>query len=66
MTRLIKQNKIREIIQKKGFRVGKETIEKISIELEKHAELIIEKTIRNARIFGRRTVKEEDLEFGDG
>ena len=60
--KLIKESQIRDIVRKKGLRIGKRAIDRISNELEKKIDAIIEKSERNAKISGRKTIREEDID----
>ena len=58
---MIKKNNLREVFEKKGFRIGRDALNAISIAIEKNAEEIAGKAIRRARISGRKTVRKEDI-----
>jgi len=58
---MIKENKVKELIRNKKFRVGKEALKELNKIIADHIDQIIEKAVRNALISGRKTIKKEDL-----
>ena len=61
VSQIIKKIKIKEIIQKEGFRISKEAIALIEGDIEKELQKILAKAIRNAMVSGRKTIKIEDI-----
>ncbi|MEM2713828.1 MAG: NFYB/HAP3 family transcription factor subunit [Candidatus Pacearchaeota archaeon] len=56
------KSKIKKIINKKGFRISNEVLDKIIQKINEKSLEIVEKTIRNAMLSGRKTIREEDVE----
>ncbi len=60
-SQIIKKKKLKEIIQKEGFRITKEAIASIEKVIEKELQKILAKAVRNAVTSGRKTIKIEDI-----
>ena len=60
---ILKKSKIKEIFKKRGFRISNKTIKKFSELVSDKIKFFIEKTTRNARISGRKTIRKEDFDF---
>jgi len=58
---ILKKVEIRRILRKKGFRINNENIEKLSDVVQEITLGLIEKAIRKARVSGRKTIKQEDI-----
>ena len=62
---IFKKNKLKQFLSEKGFRINNRNIEKLSIIISEQTLDSLEKVLRNARISGRKTLKEEDFEVID-
>ena len=61
--RLIKNIGLRNIFEKRGFRISNSALEKISLLLQEPLKESLESVMRHARLSGRRTIKREDIEL---
>ncbi len=60
--KLIKRNKIKEMLKKEGFRIGNKTLKELDKNSEELIREVLKKIVRNAIISGRKTIRIEDIQ----
>ena len=58
---LISEIALKRIMRKKGFRIGRKNLRKLAVKIEDNIAPFIERSIRNAVISGRKTLRGEDF-----
>ncbi len=59
---ILNKSKVKEIFAERGFKIGNNTILKFSEFIQEFAENLAERVIRQAKISGRKIIKNEDID----
>lgn len=58
---MIKRSKLKQRIKSIGYRIGDNAIRILNRKIDEQIDNILDKTIRNAKVSGRKTIRKEDI-----
>ena len=58
---MIKRSRVKQKIKSKGYRIGNKTLFILNNKIEEQINKILDKTIRSAKLSGRKTIRKEDI-----